>query len=66
MSSIHLHWWESKESSIVGVVTAKMVRHPCSQRMQGYIVILVFFHWTSKFADNDVFGGFVDENDVLN
>jgi hypothetical protein len=22
------------------------------------------FHWTSKFADNDVFGGFVDENDV--
>ncbi len=23
------------------------------------------FHWTSKFADNDVFGGFVDENDVV-
>jgi hypothetical protein len=22
------------------------------------------FHWTSKFADNDVFGGFVNENDV--
>ncbi len=22
------------------------------------------FHWTSKFADNDVFGGFFDENDV--
>ncbi len=22
------------------------------------------FHWTSKFADNDVFGGFVDKNDV--
>ncbi len=21
------------------------------------------FHWTSKFADNDVFGGYVDEND---
>jgi hypothetical protein len=21
------------------------------------------FHWTSKFDDNDVFGGFVDEND---
>ncbi len=22
------------------------------------------FHWTGKFANNDVFGGFVDENDV--
>ncbi len=22
------------------------------------------FHWTSKFADDVVFGGFVDENDV--
>ncbi len=22
------------------------------------------FHWTSKFADNVIFGGFVDENDV--
>jgi hypothetical protein len=22
------------------------------------------FHWTSKFADNDFLGGFVDEDDV--
>jgi hypothetical protein len=22
------------------------------------------FHWTSKFAENNVFGGFVDENDI--
>jgi hypothetical protein len=22
------------------------------------------FHWTSKFVDNDVFDGFVDESDV--
>jgi hypothetical protein len=22
------------------------------------------FHWTSKFADNNFFGGFVDEDDV--
>ncbi len=32
-----------------------------------YFLVFVscqYVHWTSKFADNDVFGGFVDENDV--